>query len=103
MVSDSSFHHGRDAQRAVNAARVVIGEVQGQGRFQIIPLFRESVGEPGEPLAPLPERSVLPLDMAGTDALRIRVAEDDGWDRSYNLSRRISFRPPLFGLPVDFD
>jgi hypothetical protein len=32
-----------------------VRKVQGQGRFQIVPPFAESVGQPREPLAPLPE------------------------------------------------
>jgi hypothetical protein len=37
----------------VDPAKTVVSEMQGQCRFQIIPLFREGVVQPGETLAPV--------------------------------------------------
>ena len=60
----------------MNPAKVVIREMQGQSRFQIIPLLGAGVGESGEPLAPLAKCAVLPLDMGRAGAVQIRISAD---------------------------
>src|SRR3990172_985515 len=74
MICYAGSPCGRDSQRTMDPAKVVVREVQCQGCFQIVPLFREGVGKPSEPLAPLAERSVLPLDVRGSSTVQVRPA-----------------------------
>ena len=65
----------------MNAAKIVIGEEEGERGLEILPLFRESVGQPGQPSHLHSDREVLPLYVARADALGIRVTVDRDWDR----------------------
>ena len=46
----------------MNAAEVVVREVQGGRRFQVFQFLTESVGQPGQPPHGHPNREILPLD-----------------------------------------
>ena len=65
MVGKASFHRGCNAERLVDPAKVVIGEVQGNLGFQILQLFRESIRQPGEPARQHSDGQILALDIAG--------------------------------------
>lgn len=55
----------------------VVGEVrQGNGRDMVLNLFREGVGQSSEPACSHPNAQVMPLDIAGIDVLRVRLADD---------------------------
>ena len=60
--------------RTMNAAEVVIGEVQRDGCFQVRQFLAESVRQPREPANRHPHREVLPLHKASRDVLRVRIA-----------------------------
>jgi hypothetical protein len=47
-IRNAGFHGWRDANRAVNAAEVVIGEVQAVGGLEVFPPLTERVRQPGE-------------------------------------------------------
>ena len=44
MIRNPGFHSGRHAQRLVNPAEIVVGEVQAVCRPEVLPLLAESVG-----------------------------------------------------------
>lgn len=52
MIGKPRRHRGRFLDRAVNLAEVVVGEMQRQRGFQVLPLLSERVGEASEPPAP---------------------------------------------------
>ena len=58
----------------MHAAEVVMGEMQCQRCFQIVPLFGEGVSKPREPLALLAERTVLSFNMRCSGAVQIGIA-----------------------------
>ncbi len=45
MARNPHFHCRSDAQRFMNAAKVVIGEVKAQRRPMVLKLFREGIRE----------------------------------------------------------
>ena len=45
MICNPGFHRGRDSERLMHPAEVVIGEPERIGQFQILPLFREVIGQ----------------------------------------------------------
>jgi hypothetical protein len=51
VVRDFSLHRGRHPQRPMDAAEIVVREVQRQRRVQVIPLLRVGVRQAREPLA----------------------------------------------------
>ena len=64
-------------------AKVVVREVDREGRSEILPLLGECVGKPGQAAHLHPHREVLPLDVGGADpvgkvgaALRLRMRAD---------------------------
>lgn len=74
VVSDSSFHCRGNAQSLMNAAEVVVHEVERDGRDMVLNLLAECVGQPCETAHLHPHREVLPLDKAGGDVARFRIA-----------------------------
>ena len=47
----------------MDAAKVVVREVQGGRRFQVFQLLTESVGQPGQSPHAHPHGEILPLDV----------------------------------------
>ena len=43
MIRNARFHRWRDAQRLVNAAEVVVHEVQRNGAFQVFDFLAEAI------------------------------------------------------------
>ncbi len=43
MISQTSFHRGRDAQRLVRAAEVVERDIKRNSGLEIVQLFAESI------------------------------------------------------------
>ena len=101
VIRDARFHCRGNADRAVNTAKVVIGEVQAVSRPKIIPLLRESIGEPRKAAHLHSDREVLAFHMRRANPFRIGIAHD--WDslRVGNIGGTV----PVFfaGLCVDFD
>ena len=48
-VGDAERHGRRSPQGFVDAAHVLVPDVQAHGRRVVLELFRERIGEPGEP------------------------------------------------------
>src|SRR5579864_2187929 len=74
MFGYSRFHSGRYAQGFMNMAEIVIREVQGDSGFQVVQLFRESIGQSGKPSHCHPHGQILPFHVRRADMLLIRVA-----------------------------
>jgi hypothetical protein len=68
------LHGGRDAKTFVDAAKIVVGEMQAERSPQIFPLARKTISQPGESADLHPHGEVLALDNGRADALRIRLA-----------------------------
>lgn len=64
MVRDPSFHGGGDAQRLVNAAKIVMHEVQSHGVFEVFNLLAEAFGKAGEATHAYAHSQILALDVA---------------------------------------
>src|ERR1035437_2010315 len=77
-IRQSCFHRGRDAQRLVNSAEVVVGEVEAVRGPKILPLLRERVRQPREAAHLQTDGEILALDVAGANLRRIGIAHD--WD-----------------------
>ena len=72
----------------MHAAKVVVGNIQGDGRCMIFQLFGERIGEPGKSAGGHAQRQVRPLGIAGRD---IQRHADDGLPvYCYYLCRRIA-------------
>jgi hypothetical protein len=80
----------------LNAAEIIVHDVERDGRNMIIKLLREAIGKPGEPARAQAEGKVLPLDV--TD--RKRTARDRAYyltAYSYYLSRGTAGHRPWLG------
>ena len=78
MVSEVRFHCGRDAQRLVNPAEIVIGEVQAVRGPQVFPLLGEGVRLPGQTAHGYSDCEVLAFYVARANLRGIGIAHD--WD-----------------------
>ena len=78
MIGEVRFHRGRDAKRFMDAAEIVIGEVNSVGSPEVFTLFREGVREPREAAHGHANREVLALHVAGANLRGIGVTHD--WD-----------------------
>jgi len=101
-IRDACLNSGGNAQRAVDLAEVVIGEVQAERGPQIFRLLREAVGQASEAAHLHTHRQVLALHNRSADARRIGFSIDWDYLDGCNLARRIS--PFAFGVgAIDFD
>lgn len=66
-IRDSGCHGRRFLQCLVNAAEVVVAEVQRNGCLQVFDLLAERICKPRESPAHHAKRQVLPLDIVGAD------------------------------------
>src|ERR1039458_4000455 len=78
MVCQGRFHRGRNAQRLVNPAEVVVGEVQTVCRPEVLPLLAESVRQPRQAAHLHSDGEILTLHMGRANLVGIGVAHD--WD-----------------------
>jgi hypothetical protein len=49
MIAYASFHCWRNAQRLMDAPKIVMHEVQGYGMFKILDFLAESIGQASKP------------------------------------------------------
>lgn len=82
MIGDPRRHRGRHPKGSMNAAEIVVREVQRQGRFQVRQFLAERIGQPGKPPAHHADGQVLPFDVGRGDMPRIGIA---GNRRGYRL------------------
>ena len=81
MIGQPRFHRGRNAKRFVDAAEVVVGEVQRDGCFQVCEFLTESVGQARESADRHSHGEVLALYKASRDVVRIGSSVNDlGYD-----------------------
>ena len=101
-IRNSRFHGRGDAQRLMDPAEVVVGEVQAICRPQVLPLLRERVRQPREAAHLHSDREVLAFHMAGADLRRVGIAHD--WDllRVRDIGRAVGGSPiaRTTGAPV---
>lgn len=67
MPGKPGLHRRRSLERSVDAAEVVVREIQCRRCGQTLKLLAEHQREPGEPPKEGPDAEVAPLDMAGAD------------------------------------
>jgi len=77
MIGYACFYRRGDAQRLVNPSEIVVHEVEGHGRFQVLHLFREGICQAGKAPHAHPHREVLPLHERRGDILPLRTSIDD--------------------------
>lgn len=94
MIRGALFHCRGDAQRFVNAAKVVEREPQRVCGLQILPFLAEGIREPRQPPHSHAERKILTFNMRRADESGIGIAHD--WDRL----RTHDFRGVVPLLPV---
>jgi hypothetical protein len=78
VVGDPRFHRRGNAERAMNAAEDVVGEIQAERGPVVLKLGADAVGQAGETPNLHAHGKILTLDVRGTNAARIRIAEN--WD-----------------------
>jgi hypothetical protein len=64
VICDTGLHGGRDSQRSMNTAQIVVGEMQADSGFQVREFLAKSVSQPGKPPAHHSDREVLSFDVA---------------------------------------
>ena len=74
MICYLCFHRRGNADRAVNPAEIIIGEVQRERGPMILELFGESICQPSEASNLHPHRKVLTLDVRRANLLRIGLS-----------------------------
>ncbi len=94
MVSNSRFHCGSRAKRTMNTAEIVKREVERESGFEILPLLRESIGQPRQSANPHSHGQVLSFDVRGTNPLEARPSPFWERDCSNDFRRRV----PRLGL-----
>jgi len=83
----------------MNAAEIVIREVQGNGRFQMRQLFAKSIREARQSAKLHPHGEVLPLHIGRADMVRVRIARAH---LGYNLrDRSVPLIPELAVVSVE--
>ena len=63
MIRDTSSHRRGDPQAAMNAAEIVIADVQRHGGGKVFQLLREAKRKAGEPLDEVADRKVVSFNV----------------------------------------
>jgi hypothetical protein len=74
VIGQSTFHRGRNPERLVYSTKIVVREVKGASRFQIVELLAKGVRQTGESADCLAHGHVLPFDVAGRDVPHVRAS-----------------------------
>src|SRR5579883_428936 len=77
----------------MNAAEVVVGEMQTIRGPQILEFLAKRIGKARQPANRHPKRQILSLDVAGTNSGRVRISEARNWDRLHDFSRAVELFP----------
>jgi len=101
-VRDFRIHRWRHAQRPMNLAEIVIGEVQAVRGPQVLPLFAEAIHESRQPAHLHSDREVLAFHDAGADTVGIRISENRDHLRFHHFSGAVAAFA-VCRLLVDFD
>ena len=81
VIRDSAFHCGSHAQRFMNAAEIVMREVECKSRLQVVPFFRERIRQSSKPTHHHAHCQILPFNIRRVDVLRIGASRDRLRDR----------------------
>src|ERR1043165_3283871 len=68
VIRDADLHSRRDAQGLMDAAKIVVSDVQRHRRAMVQIVLAEAGREPREPTLLHPKRQVLPFDIGRADA-----------------------------------
>ena len=90
VVGDSGSHSRGNPQRLVDAAEIVIHEVQRNSVAEVFHLFGKSIGQPGEPPHAHAHGEVLALDKARRDVLFVGIAADSAFDGPAALASAVA-------------
>lgn len=71
MLGDARGHRWRDLERLMDAAEIVIHEVQRNRRFVVLDLLAERIGQASEAAHSHPHGEVLTLDMGCRNVLLV--------------------------------
>lgn len=90
MVGNTRFHRRSDAQAGMYPAKVIVREVEGASRFQVIQFLRIAQGQTSKPFDGLPHGQVLALHVACRDVPHIGPTIAYSYYRFHHWSRRIA-------------
>ena len=96
MVANPSFHSGGHSQGLMYAAEIVPSEIQSQHRIELLPIFRESIGQASKSAHVHSHREVLTLDMRSADLAHVGMSEHWNLLAADTLGRRV----PGFTLEI---
>src|ERR1700692_666934 len=77
MIGQTRLHRGSNSEARMNAAEIVIREVQGHSGFQMRELFRERIGQSRKSSHRHSHSQVLPLHKRSADVIGIGIALSD--------------------------
>lgn len=103
VIGNARFHCGCDAQGLVNAAEVVIHEMDGCGVFVAFQFLAECVGQARKAAVTHAQREVLPLNVAGGNVQALRLSRDANFARSNTNGRGIARFALCHFVPIEFD
>jgi hypothetical protein len=75
MIGQTRFHRGRNADRLVNAAEIVVYKIERYGVLHVVDLFAESVCKASESAHRHTHSQIAALNETGGDMRRIGIAE----------------------------
>jgi hypothetical protein len=87
----------------VNPAEIVVGEEQSQRSFVVLPLFRVSIRQAGEPTNHHSHRPIGSLDVGRADRVLVGIANPRGSNYVNNSGRRIAALVFFGRLPINLD
>ena len=87
MIRDPRFHGRRHADRAVNPAEVIEGEVKRQGSPVVLKLAAKTIRQSRESADVRPHGQVLAFNMGSADSFRIGIADHWHFLRGDNFRR----------------
>lgn len=90
VIRDARFKGGRNAKRRMDAAEIVVREIQGTSVFQIVELLGIGIRQASEAAKGHANREVAALHIAGGDVTRIRPTVPNFYYRLYHWRRRVS-------------
>jgi len=90
MIANACFHRGRDAQRLVNAAEVVVHEVERERVLVVFHFLRECIRQASEPAHGHSHREVLALDVTCGNVFAVGPSGNDRGDCADALCRAVA-------------
>lgn len=103
MIANACFHRGSDAQRLVNAAKIVVHEVERERVLVVFHFLRERIRKASESPHHHAHRQILAFRIAGRDVLSVRLSGNDRGNSADTLRRAIAslFAARVFSVQLD--